>query len=132
MDGNKDFQVSAADLRTLEEVGAELSALKARRDVVRGLIESKSARHWRTVDVVVSTILMGGSLIGAAITPWTLLATPVGFIRWMRTIEKDSAHENAQARLRSELVKLERDVTGTEAKYAALRQRLAGLAGLEK
>jgi ubiquinone biosynthesis protein UbiJ len=62
--------------------------------------------------------------VGAAITPWSLLATPVGFVRWVKTIREDSAQENQQAALRRELAKLAHDVAEVEAKFAALKKRL--------
>jgi hypothetical protein len=129
MAADKDFRISADDLRLLEELGSELARLRERRDVLQGLIESKSARRWRTVNVVVTTALLAGSLFGAAITPWTLLVTPVGVVRWINTIKKDSAQENAQVHLRQELGKLRRDVADTEVRYAELKKRIAGPRG---
>lgn len=125
MGANEEFRISPDDLRLLEELGTELAQLRARRDFVRTLIESKSARRRRTVNVVITTALLAGSLFGAAITPWTLLATPVGVVRWIHTIEKDSAQENAQTRLRQEQGKLQRDIADVEVRYAALKKRIA-------
>ncbi len=112
------------DIKALLDLGNELQRLVGRRDAIRALIEPKSARRNRTANLAISTIVTAGSLIFAAITPWSLIAAPYGIWRLIRTIEEDSTQENRQAALRRELKKVERDLTEVEIKYAAIVERL--------